>query len=350
MNLAIGLGFGYSSGSMRILAIKLRAIGDTVIWTSALKALHKAYPDAEIHVLTYAANAPVLSNLEFIDKIHVLRSKGYFSLLLKLLSFRREKFDWVLCFHANTSLARAAWVAGGRRLAIHHHSRQRTPPSSVPIPEPGKLEDAISRDYQILKAMGLDVAHESTQIQINSEEAERAETVMREAIAAVEGDSAKPRFMFLPGASHHLRRYPRELWWPEVLKVRDRRVHQPVVLCDSALAKEWDLKHQCRKENIPLIDMGGLREFMAYVAKGERALANDSGPGHIAVALGVKTSFVFGPGCVGDWHCYDRSEHPIYRVPVSCRASGPRDQEAFQFCTLKSCDHHTCMRDVRLSL
>lgn len=335
---------------MKILAIKLRAIGDTVIWTSALAGLHKAYPDAELHVLTYAQNAPVLSNLPFVDKIHVLRSKGYFSLLMKLLSFRAEKFNWVLAFHAGTSLARAAWVAGGERLAIHHHSWLRTPPTSVPIPEPGKLEDAISRDYQILKAMGLKVDHQPTQILISKDEGERAEQTLQAAIKDAKGDKDKPRYLFLPGASHHLRRYPKDLWWPEVLKVRDKGIHQPVVLCDSALAKEWDLKHLCAKENIPLLDMGGLREFMANVSKGDRALANDSGPGHIAVAVGVKTSFVFGPGCVGDWHCYDRAMHPIYRVPVSCRSTGPREQEAFQFCTVKSCDHHTCMRDVRLEL
>lgn len=48
---------------MRVLAVKLRAIGDSVIWTAALAALGKAHPEAEIEVLTYASNAPVFEKL-----------------------------------------------------------------------------------------------------------------------------------------------------------------------------------------------------------------------------------------------------------------------------------------------
>lgn len=336
---------------MKILAVKLRAIGDTVIWTSALTALKKAYPQAEIHVLTYGSNAAVFANQPFIHVGHFLKSKSRWELASKLWELRREKFDWFLGFHATTSLCRWAWLAGAKQKALHHHSWTKTPRGSVSIPEPGKLEDAISRDYQVLRAMGVNAAKEPTRIVLSQDEKEWASSMMAKAIEAKGGDKFLPRFLFLPGAAHHLRRYPKDLWWPEVLKMRDGKKYQPVVLVDDALGDEWGLEAECLKAGIPLIKGGSLRAFMALISLGERSLANDSGPGHISAALGVKTSFVFGPGCVGDWHCYDSRIHNIYRVPsVECRLLGPRERETFQFCTVDSCEHHKCLREIRLSL
>jgi ADP-heptose:LPS heptosyltransferase len=171
---------------------------------------------------------------------------------------------------------------------------------------------------------------------------------MQAAIKACGGDVQKPRYLFLPGASHHLRRYPKELWWREVLKVRDQGRYQPVALVDRTLAEEWSLKDMSLSERIPLLHGGGLRGFMALIRRGARAFANDSGPGHISVACGLPTAFVFGPGCAGDWHAYDRSKNPLLRARVDCRSDGPRDQEMFQFCTVDSCSHHRCMREIQI--
>jgi hypothetical protein len=46
----------------KVLAIKLRSLGDTVILTAPLAELRRAWPDAEIHVATIAACAPSVEN------------------------------------------------------------------------------------------------------------------------------------------------------------------------------------------------------------------------------------------------------------------------------------------------
>lgn len=335
---------------MKILAVKLRAIGDTVIWTSALNALRAQFPQAEIHVLTYASNAAVFQNHPAVNKTHFLISKSSVALGRKLLGLRAEKFDWLLGFHATTSLCRWAWVAGASKMALHHHSRTQTPRGSVPIAEPGKLEDAISRDYQVLRAMGISPQRQPTSLHVAEAEAAAAESAIQSAVNAAGGDAGLPRFLFLPGASHYLRRYPKDLLLPLILKAKAGGRYQPVVVVDQEVSREWNLPEECQRAGIPLVDKSTLREFICLISRGQRALANDSGPGHIAVALGLSTDFVFGPGCAGDWHPYDRSINRLHRVAVDCRAQGPRDQEAFQFCTVESCSHHSCMRKLKLDI
>lgn len=328
----------------KVLAIKLRAIGDTVIWTSALSALRHAQPEAEIHVLTFSGNRAVFENHPAVDRLHLLPGKGRLQLIRFLFLLRRERFDWVLGFHATTSLCRWAWLVGGRKLALHHHSWAYTPRGSVPIPSPGRLEDAIARDYRVLEAMGLNVAREPTSLHFSAMESEQAEARMREAIRAVGGNEGRPRRLFLPGAGHVLRRYPKDLLLPLIERVSREGRFQPVLLADAELSREWDLGSECNRLSVPLIDKTSLREFMVLVSRGQAALANDSGPGHIAVAAGLRTTFIFGPGCAGDWHCYDAAVHPVIRTKVPCRFHGPRDRELFQYCTVESCSHHSCMR------
>lgn len=336
---------------MKILAVKLRAIGDTVIWTSALEKLHEQLPQAELHVLTYASNNAVLMNNPRVHKRHYLKTRGKLELARKLWSLRAEKFDWLLIFHATTSLTRIAWFAGAKNRAIHHHSWTRTPSGSVAIPEPGKLEDAISRDYQVLRAIGLNPSPKSpTKIYITKEETAAAENRIQTCIKECGGISNLPRFIFAPGASHHLKRYPKEQWLPLVAHAQNESSFQPIVMCDQELSREWNLKEECARLKVPLFDRESLREFIALMSRCHRCLSNDSSPGHIAVALGLRAEFIFGPTCVGDWFPYDDTLHRVHRLHVDCRLEGPEDLERFQFCTVQECEHHTCLRKLNVQI
>ena len=335
---------------MKILAIKLRAIGDTVIWTASLNALHAQFPDAVIHVLTHPANVAVLEGSKSVDEVHVIAPSSKWALLRMLWKMRSESFDWLLGFHATKSLCHWAWLAGAKKMVLHHHSWAFTPKGSERLDQPGALIDAVARDLEVLKAMGFEAPRGPTQIVIKATERDWAENLVEARIRGCGGDPIKPRLAFLPGASHHLRRYPRDLWLPLLERTKAEGKYEPLVICDAALAEEWDLVEECKRLRVPLFARGSLREFITVVSRAHRALANDSGPGHIAVACGITTDFVFGPGCVGDWFPYEGSNNKVHRVDVNCRLSGPPHLEKFRFCTVNTCDHHSCLRKLTIDL
>lgn len=310
-----------------ILCVKLRALGDTVIWTSALRAVKSHFPEKKIHVLTWDSNAPVLENLDFISNMHLVKTNSHLGLILKLLSFRKQNLDWLLGFHATESLCRWAWLAGAKQMALHHHSWTYTPKGSVPISDPGKLEDAISRDYQILKAVGYKGIRFPTKIETSGKSPHTGKKIV-----------------FLPGAASHLRRYPEDLW--KNLVKRSLELGEVFVACDKSLSESWNLQPFCKELGISLFDSLSLREFFEKVKAADLAIANDSGPSHIAVALGLKTITLFGPGCVGDWHPYDEKSHKVFWIPVNCRHAGPREKPKFQYCGVTECSHHKCMRTL----
>ena len=335
---------------MKILAIQLRAIGDTAIWTAALDSLHEQFPDAVIHVLTHPANVAVLENSRAVDEVHTVAPGSKLALIRSLWRLRSHEFDWLLAFHATKSLCQWAWLASAKKMVLHHHSWAYTPRGSERLDRPGALLDAVDRDLEVLKAMGFTPKRMATHIEIKNTEKDWAENVVSQRILGCAGHAGRPRLAFLPGASHHLRRYPRDLWLKLIEKTLAEGIYQPLVICDADLAEAWGLHEECKRLKIPLFAKGSLREFITLVSRAGRALANDSGPGHVAVACGVRTDFIFGPGCVGDWFPYRDTQHNYHRVEVDCRVQGPPHLENFRFCTVDKCDHHSCLRKLTVTL
>src|SRR5262245_7453241 len=90
----------------KLLAMKLRSLGDTVLMTAPLFELRNAYPEAEIHVAVSSHWAPLLENHPAVDRIwtyerHPDRASRAKSLTKLALKLRRERFDCVVNFHAS---------------------------------------------------------------------------------------------------------------------------------------------------------------------------------------------------------------------------------------------------------
>jgi len=63
--------------SAAILAIRLRALGDVVLTTPALRALHRGHPGAAIDVVTDARYVALLEGLPGVDRvIGLTRGRG----------------------------------------------------------------------------------------------------------------------------------------------------------------------------------------------------------------------------------------------------------------------------------
>jgi lipopolysaccharide heptosyltransferase II len=87
-----------------VLVIKTHAIGDVIMTTPAIRALRRAFPQAEISVLIGNWSSPVLKNnpyinhcIEFDDTI--AHKKRIIEIIKLVLKIRVMKFDAVIIFH-----------------------------------------------------------------------------------------------------------------------------------------------------------------------------------------------------------------------------------------------------------
>ncbi|WP_367155060.1 glycosyltransferase family 9 protein [Methylomonas sp. HYX-M1] len=102
----------------RILVITLRYLGDTLLTTPLLNALHQAYPQAAIDVLLPAANAGMLAGNPAVAQIVEMPVKPKLWTFLRFLAGLYRRYDWAIAAQDGDRPALCAIIAGKRSLGF----------------------------------------------------------------------------------------------------------------------------------------------------------------------------------------------------------------------------------------
>ncbi len=97
---------------MKILIIKLSALGDIVHALPALHVLKDSAPDLEIDWFSYQAFAPLLSEQKAISKLITLKDRKISSLLRITKILRSGKYDLVIDMQGLIKTASLAKMSG----------------------------------------------------------------------------------------------------------------------------------------------------------------------------------------------------------------------------------------------
>ncbi len=119
----------------------------------------------------------------------------------------------------------------------------------------------------------------------------------------------------------------------------DKAFAQQMVEC---MDKEL-LQPGAQKAKLIIDRVKNIRNFAALLATSYAYIGNDSGPKHLAIAVGAPTMTFFGPEDPLEWHPYSLNDHPIMYIPgLQCR-----NQDNGRWCDLSECtkEQHKCMRD-----
>ncbi|MDR3606062.1 MAG: glycosyltransferase family 9 protein [Oligoflexia bacterium] len=345
--------------------MKLRALGDTVLMTAALAELKRAWPAADIHVAVTSTWAPLLENHPAVSQIwkyerfedRGARAKSVMRLALKL---RREHFDCVVNLHASPSSAMIAFATGAPIRSIHFHGhKDRNRHSTVEIPGKGIVKPIIERDMDAVRALGIQVpSGRLPQIYIHEREREEAaQRLSRSGLA-----STGPLLVIGLGASRPAKAWPIERYAELAVRwANDVKGGRVLAVLGPSEKSEFDdfLKALERSLLKQVSDPGlhaairsritaerdlSLRQLAAVMTLASVCAGNDSGPRHIAVAVGCPTVTVFGPEDPFEWHPYDRKIHPLlYIENLPCRRDAMPGMPPW--CGVHVCvqEQHRCM-------
>jgi ADP-heptose:LPS heptosyltransferase len=84
----------------RFLVVSTTAVGDTLMGTPALRALRESFPESEIHILVHSKRKELLQENPHVDRILGYRDNGVCRAILFFKTFR-SPYDTILIFHAN---------------------------------------------------------------------------------------------------------------------------------------------------------------------------------------------------------------------------------------------------------
>jgi len=264
----------------------LSPLGDTLFATPALQALDLAYPEASITVCCWPSSGALLQHNPHVDRI--ITCKHSLDLPRTLHELQGEAIDMAVGLSHFGSwllpLVRARFRVGFR-------SDELGWLYSVPVPDDRQVH-AAQYCLEVVRAVGAPQVPLRLQIWVRPEE--RAEAAQ---ILQTRGLAGYPVVAIHPGG-HHFRG---KRWSPEgFAQVADALIDEKgvrVVLVggdeDRELAEE--IRRRARR---PLVDLTGqlnLRQTAALLQLCRLFIGNDSGPLHIAEAVGTPVVAIFGP-------------------------------------------------------
>lgn len=317
---------------MKILALKWRQLGDTVLWTAVLEALRSHYPCAEIDIAFPEKYDEIFENDSRWRNRYGLKD-GIWENLRLANKLRSEHYDLVLNFHASSrSLIFCLWL-GAKEKIIHHHSRSpRRFFSDRSVVDLGRVLAADERDLNVIRTLGWRGTVPETHVFLVPHLKEQAMDSLEKL-----GWLREPLVILGIGASR-----PSKAWGMEkfaalsvLLQKRARVgvVYDPTEITPPTGFPAGSL----------FLPTPKLTPLMGYLALASCYVGSDSGVKHLACALGIPTLTLFGPESLGEWH-RPSALHRAIQKKVSCRNQDPFPPE-FSWCGETVCPYssHACM-------
>jgi ADP-heptose:LPS heptosyltransferase len=297
------------AGVRRILLVKLRAIGDAVLTLPSLEALHRGFPQARISVLCPPLAREVYSEDPRVDEVLPydkawFRSLGHHARHAQGLQERH--FDLAVCLHASLRSALLGWLSGAPWRSIRNHSGPDYF-SNLAAREPKEAKSIIQRDFDALRALGLDPQDERPHLALASWA--KAEAVQRWKAWRL---PAKGVLTLFPGAGKPEKRWPLERWL-SLARALKRQRRTTLLLTAPG---EPSLEREAKAVGGRGACVDSLQVLAALCQRSGHSLGCDSGPRHLAAAVGARTLTLFGPETLREWHPYkQRDGHWAVQAP-----------------------------------
>ena len=322
----------------KILIRAVNWIGDAVMTAPAIVAVRESFPEAEITLLANPLVSQLFSPHASIDRVITFdrssKHKGISGRLRLAYELRKESFDAVIILPNSFDSALVPWLAGipvrlgrksdGRSLLLTH--------GYVPDTVAEKCHE-VQQYLTLMEHFGI----HGEAFQPNLET-----TMVEDASVAVflKEQGVLPDDFLLginPGATFG----SAKRWYPErfaeaATKIASRLNTRIIVFggkdeIEIAAEIQADILDKC----INVAGKTTIRQLMALLKRCNFLITNDSGPMHVAAALGVPLAAVFGP-----------TDHSG-TAPFTSRAVIIRKETDCAPCKLRECPiDHNCMTAV----
>lgn len=291
-------------GKRKILLVNLAGLGDIIMMTPAVRSLKAAYPDAVLELLTIDRSSGLAEGIPGIDRIYSVpihyRYMGPVTLFVffrTLLALRGRGFDALINFSLVSSLGGLvktrlinsivkAGFASCRVLKGLGKAGDFTVYESF-------IEQKNSTELtaELLKPLGVVELDHTIAYPPGLEEKKKVSMDL-----ASRGLSGRPVIGLNPGAFRPSRRWSTDNWRALIKLLLEKFPGALIIVTGSPGEKALAAELVVSDRVFSSAGIYSVRESAALYSLLDVFITNDTGPMHIAAAVGVKTVCIFGPG------------------------------------------------------
>lgn len=295
-----------SAASRTVLLIQLKRVGDVLLCTPLVRALRADRADRRILFLTEEPNREVLRGNPAIDAILTIpdpmRPDDWWRILRRL---RAEPIETVIdCSGTPRSCLLTAVTGAPTRVGFRVRAPRRFAYNRIVIPDRSKY--TVDRRLDLVRSLGIDGRGFEPDLVLDADDRDEAETLL---LAAGFPENAK--LLAVAPTS----RKPEKRWSSEGFAQVATWAHEQLKLEILLLGgygegdQEQEVRSRIAGGARRLPEVPRLRVLAALIERSRVLVANDGGPKHLAVALGIPTVTVFVSTTPSSWHPPGTDKH-----------------------------------------
>jgi ADP-heptose:LPS heptosyltransferase len=323
---------------LKIIVIDFGGIGDLVLSIPFLRGLKTAFPSSKVSMLCAERAGMILKGQPYIDKLF-LAPITILGLLKTGLQLRKKRFDMAINLMPETSYFSAIkmyllfllinaqqWVGRnteGRGFFYHIKVSE----------EEMQRENEVIFYGKILKAISDGTFDERLEFHISQANREKAGDLL----SKERSFHKYPLVVINPGSDWPAKRWPIERYAEVVQRLNTSfpQVEFGVIGTQAESEMGFMIKKGVGENVFILSGKTPLAVLPAVLAKASLVLTNDSGPAHIARAVGSPVVILAGPSAPAFFSIQGKNESSVIYHPVSCAP-----------CLRVSCDKMDCWKAI----
>lgn len=326
---------------MKILIIDLDNMGDVVMASFLPRALKELYPDSYIGVLVKEYSQDILRNNPLVNELIIFNPPWLGDLLDKRFSWKQTRaliqklklarFDLAIVVNSDWRKALVAKMAGiPKRIGADKKKASLFLTTSVAYRhDPGK--HTVKENLDLVKALGYQKNEVNLEVFVDDDTQCWAEEIFTK-------NNLKKGEILIgihPGAGHPARIWPSENYIKLINQLEQDQNVRVMVVGSHGDQVIKDIKDKINKYKVIFLWDISILQMAALFQRCACVIAQDSGPMHLATAVGTKTIAIFGPSDPRKFGPYGQG-HIVVRKEMSCSPCGS-DPE---------CDRLDCIKKI----
>jgi predicted lipopolysaccharide heptosyltransferase III len=301
----------------RVLVVRLRSIGDTVLATPSLFALKRFLPDVQVDILIEDWVAPLLMDHPHVDNVIQIERGGVAARLAVARELRAARYDVVYNLHGGTTATFLTRATGARhRVGFKTYQYAKLHTELVPSPLllwGQQKTHSVEQQLALLGWTGVPVTDRPpTRLGVAPEAAASVEQQL-----AAAGLADKKIALIHPAAAFATKRWATQNF-ARIAEYLSERGLAPVAI---AAHHESEILNELTSEakvGILSLDLS-LPEVTALATRSQLFVGNDSGIAHIAAATGTPSVVIFGSSNIAHWRPWNRAAAEVVFEEMPCQ-------------------------------
>ena len=326
----------------RIVVRGTNWVGDAVMTIPALRQLRRLFPNAHITLATRSWAEGLFADSDFLDDLQVHEGSGLRSVVQQVRQWRKRNFDLAILLPNSLETALVASLARvPLRIGYATDGRQALLTHPLVLPEWRESKHEVFYYLKIVAELEWLVKQEqsflATQPDGSLEVSEARRSTARDFLRARGVREGNLLVALCPGSiNSRAKRWPAERYAALADRLIDELGAQILLVGSKAEAGvSQEVSGQMRSQPLILTGQTDLAQLVATLSLVDLLVTNDTGPAHIASALGRPTLVIFGP------------TNPLTTRPFSPLGEIVRKPPDCAPCMLRDCPiDHRCMTAI----